>query len=132
MVCGNATCRCHKNPQNRHGPYHYWTRKSASKTVGMMLTEDELPVYREWRCQGNFGLGGTTGNTTGMGGAVGGTVGSGGVSSQGGAPATGGSSAGTVAVGTCDVPAEAGPEPVFRRGRDRVALPMSSVRMASR
>ena len=48
MVCGNATCRCHKDPQNRHGPYHYWTRKSAGKTVGMMLTEDELPVYREW------------------------------------------------------------------------------------
>jgi hypothetical protein len=48
MVCGNATCRCHKDPHNRHGPYHYWTRKSAGKTVGMMLTEDELPVYREW------------------------------------------------------------------------------------
>jgi len=38
MVCGNATCRCHKDPHNRHGPYHYWTRKSAGKTVGMMLT----------------------------------------------------------------------------------------------
>ena len=36
--------------------------------------------------------------------------GGGGISSQGGAPSTGGSSAGTAAVGTCDVPAEAGPE----------------------
>ena len=55
-------------------------------------------------------LGGAGGSATGMGGAAGGTAGTGGVSSQGGAPATGASSASTVAVGTCDVPAEAGPE----------------------
>jgi hypothetical protein len=48
IVCGKATCRCQEDPKNRHGPYHYWTRKSAGKTVGMMLSEDELPVYREW------------------------------------------------------------------------------------
>jgi hypothetical protein len=47
-VCGKANCRCHEDARNRHGPYHYWTRKSAGKTVGMMLTKDELPVYREW------------------------------------------------------------------------------------
>ena len=47
IECGKATCRCHKDSRYRHGPYHYWTRKSAGKTVGMMLTEDELPVYRE-------------------------------------------------------------------------------------
>lgn len=46
--CGKTTCRCYEDPHNRHGPYHYWTRKSGGKTVGMMLTEDELPVYREW------------------------------------------------------------------------------------
>ncbi len=55
-------------------------------------------------------LGGNGGIATGTGGATGGAVGGGGISSQGGASATGGSSASTVAVGTCDVPAEAGPE----------------------
>ena len=48
IQCGKATCRCHEDLQNRHGPYHYWTRKSGGKTVGRMLTEDELPIYREW------------------------------------------------------------------------------------
>lgn len=46
--CGKPTCRCHQAPENRHGPYHGWTRKAGGKTVGLMLTEDELPVYREW------------------------------------------------------------------------------------
>lgn len=46
--CGKATCRCHDDPENRHGPYHYWTRKIRGKTVGLMLTDAELPVYREW------------------------------------------------------------------------------------
>jgi hypothetical protein len=45
--CGKATCRCHEAPENRHGPYHYWTRKARGKTVGLMLTEDELALYRE-------------------------------------------------------------------------------------
>lgn len=46
--CGKHPCRCHDDPKNRHGPYHYWTRKSRGKTVGMMLTEQELPIYRQW------------------------------------------------------------------------------------
>ncbi len=46
--CGKATCRCHKAPENRHGPYHYGTRKARGKTVGLLLTEDELPIYQEW------------------------------------------------------------------------------------
>ena len=48
LECGTAGCRCHQAPENRHGPYHYWTRKSKGKTVGMKLTEDEIPLYREW------------------------------------------------------------------------------------
>ena len=42
------TCRCHHDPDARHGPYHYWTRKARGKTVGLKLTEDELGLYREW------------------------------------------------------------------------------------
>jgi len=48
IECGKATCRCHEDLENRHGPYHYWTRKARGKTVGLMLTEDELALYREW------------------------------------------------------------------------------------
>ena len=43
-----ATCRCYDDPDARHGPYHYWTRKVGGKTVGLNLTEDELVLYREW------------------------------------------------------------------------------------
>lgn len=48
LACGNPGCRCHKDPKDRHGPYHHWTRKQRGKTVGLKLTEEELPIYREW------------------------------------------------------------------------------------
>ena len=34
IVCGKTTCRCYHDPDARHGPYHYWTRKDRGKTVG--------------------------------------------------------------------------------------------------
>lgn len=48
IECGKAACHCHETPGNRHGPYHYWTRKVRGKTVGLMLNEAECHVYREW------------------------------------------------------------------------------------
>ena len=48
IACGKTTCRCYHDPDARHGPYHYWTRKARGKTVGMRLTEDELILYQEW------------------------------------------------------------------------------------
>ena len=48
VECGTANCRCHQGLENRHGPYHYWTRKARGKTVGLMLSEDEFQLYREW------------------------------------------------------------------------------------
>jgi hypothetical protein len=48
LACGKPSCRCHQDPKHLHGPYHYWTRKRAGKTVGMNLTENELDLYREW------------------------------------------------------------------------------------
>ena len=48
ITCGRPACRCHDDPDARHGPYHYWTRKARGKTVGLKLTEDELVLYREW------------------------------------------------------------------------------------
>jgi len=48
LECGKAKCRCHEDPANRHGPYHYWTRKVAGKTVAVLVSEEDLGLYREW------------------------------------------------------------------------------------
>ena len=48
LPCGNPGCRCHRDPESRHGPYHYWTRKRRGKTVGLKLTDPELAIYSEW------------------------------------------------------------------------------------
>ena len=48
IKCGRPACPCRDDPDARHGPYHYWTRKARGKTVGLKLTEDELVLYREW------------------------------------------------------------------------------------
>ena len=43
-----SVCVENEGISERHGPYHYWTRKARGKTVGLKLTEDELGLYREW------------------------------------------------------------------------------------
>lgn len=40
-------CRCHDDPANRHGPYHYWTRKVRGKTVSDSLTGEQLALVQE-------------------------------------------------------------------------------------
>jgi hypothetical protein len=46
--CGHATCRCHADPPQLHGPYHQWTRKIGGKTVTRILTDDQLADYQAW------------------------------------------------------------------------------------
>lgn len=46
--CGKSTCRCHADPDSRHGPYNVWTRKVSGRTVTKVLSEDELRDYRGW------------------------------------------------------------------------------------
>jgi len=41
-------CRCHDDPANRHGPYHYWTRTVRGKTVSVGLTDEQLAVVQQW------------------------------------------------------------------------------------
>lgn len=48
LECGKGACRCHDDPANRHGPYHYWTRKVAGKTVAVLIPADDIVLYREW------------------------------------------------------------------------------------
>jgi hypothetical protein len=46
--CGNPNCRCHTDPDYRHGPYRSWTRKVAGKTVTRNLNDDQLQRYQNW------------------------------------------------------------------------------------
>lgn len=48
LPCGNPNCKCHQDREHHHGPYHYWTRKIGGKTVSVVLTDEQLPLYREW------------------------------------------------------------------------------------
>jgi hypothetical protein len=46
--CGKPACRCHTDPDTRHGPYIVWTRKVNARTVTRVLTEDQLHDYQAW------------------------------------------------------------------------------------
>ena len=49
VTCGKTTYRCHRDPDARHGPYHYWTRKVRGKTVGTQAHRRRTVVlYQEW------------------------------------------------------------------------------------
>ena len=48
LECGTANCRCHDSPANRHGPYHYWTRKVKGRTVTVLLQQTEVELYQKW------------------------------------------------------------------------------------
>lgn len=46
--CGNRGCRCHTDPDQRHGPYWTWTRSVAGKTITRALTAEQADRYRPW------------------------------------------------------------------------------------
>jgi len=46
--CGTASCRCHADPPQPHGPYWQWTAKIDGKTVTRRLTETEADLYQQW------------------------------------------------------------------------------------
>ena len=46
--CGHASCRCHADPPQLHGPYHQWTRKKDGKTSTRILSDDQLADYAPW------------------------------------------------------------------------------------
>ena len=37
LKCGKPTCRCYDDPDARHGPYHYWTRKVPPMPSGRLM-----------------------------------------------------------------------------------------------
>jgi hypothetical protein len=46
--CGTATCRCHTEPDRRHGPYPSWIRKVGGKSVTRTLSASQAERYRSW------------------------------------------------------------------------------------
>jgi hypothetical protein len=46
--CGQPTCRCHRDPEALHGPYHMWTRKRAGKTVTVVLSPEQSALCQQW------------------------------------------------------------------------------------
>lgn len=48
MRCGNPRCRCKADPPQLHGPYTYWTRKVAGRTVAQLLSPEQADRYQPW------------------------------------------------------------------------------------
>lgn len=48
QTCGRSWCRCHREPDARHGPYAYWTTKVAGRTISRLLKPDEAALYEGW------------------------------------------------------------------------------------
>lgn len=48
LRCGNPRCRCREHPDNRHGPYTYWTRKVSGRTVSRLLSAEQAERYQPW------------------------------------------------------------------------------------
>ncbi|MHB1475697.1 MAG: DUF6788 family protein [Dermatophilaceae bacterium] len=46
--CGTASCRCHADPPQPHGPYWQWTAKVNGKTVTRRLSEADAHLYQQW------------------------------------------------------------------------------------
>ena len=41
-------CRCHDDPANRHGPYHYWTGSVQAGQTSVSVTDEQLALVQEW------------------------------------------------------------------------------------
>lgn len=48
LTCTHEGCHCHADPPQLHGPYWYWTRKVAAKTVSRVLSAEQVEEYRPW------------------------------------------------------------------------------------
>lgn len=47
-TCGKDSCRCRRDPDQRHGPYWQWTRAVGGRTLSQRLSADQAVLYRQW------------------------------------------------------------------------------------
>lgn len=43
-VCGRTGCRCAKDPNSRHGPYHEWTRREDGRLRHSVVTPQQAKL----------------------------------------------------------------------------------------
>jgi len=48
MECGKPACRCHEDPEARHGPYFQWSWKSRGRTYSVYLTKEQASLCKQW------------------------------------------------------------------------------------
>ena len=46
--CGKPACRCHKDPDEWHGPYYQWSWKTSGRTSSVSLTQEQAKLCRQW------------------------------------------------------------------------------------
>ena len=46
-TCGKPNCRCAQDPNERHGPYYEWSRRSKGRLVHRVVTPAQAKVLRE-------------------------------------------------------------------------------------
>lgn len=45
-VCGRKNCRCATDPEQRHGPYHEWTRHKDGKLQHKVVTPEQARLLK--------------------------------------------------------------------------------------
>lgn len=48
MECGQAACRCQRDPEARHGPYHQWSWKRRGRTLSVYLDPEQAARCERW------------------------------------------------------------------------------------
>ena len=43
-VCGKSYCRCATDPEDRHGPYHEWTRREGGRLRHSVVSSDQAEL----------------------------------------------------------------------------------------
>ena len=45
-LCGKASCRCSRDPQQRHGPYYEWNRLLKGRLVHRVVSPEQIGFLR--------------------------------------------------------------------------------------
>ena len=45
-VCGRKNCKCATNPEDRHGPYHEWSRRKDGRLRHKVVTPEQAKLLR--------------------------------------------------------------------------------------
>ena len=46
-VCGKKNCRCATDPEQRHGPYHEWSRSKQGRLEHRVVTADQARLLQK-------------------------------------------------------------------------------------